>query len=142
VFGTTGTLPTVEPAGMPATTVDDEREYSEAKFTAREVFRSDHSKVVCGYFEPGQFIPVHAPDSDVTVVVQSGRGIVRDGEQTHQIAPGSVVTVPAGQNRGVRAEAERLEAVLVTAPPPSDADHELVRQGIKRDEFEPRPSAE
>jgi len=123
--------------GMPATTVESERSYSEETFTAEEVFRSDHSKVVCGYFEPGQFIPVHAPDSDVTVVVQTGEGIVREGDQTHEVGPGTVVTVSAGEKRGVRADGARLEAVLVTAPPPTDAEHGPVRRGLQQDTFEP-----
>ena len=122
---------------MPATSVDAERTYGDSRFTAREIANTERSKTVCGYFEPGQFIPVHAPDSDVTVVVQSGHGVVRDGEQTHDVAPGSVVTVPAGEKRGVKAGDERLEAVLVVAPPPTDAEHEPVRQGLKTDEFEP-----
>lgn len=122
---------------MPATTVDHEREYDDDRFTAREVSRTDRSKTVCGYFEPGQFIPVHAPDSDVTIVVQSGTGIVRDGDDEHEVSAGSVVTVPAGQDRGVRAGNERLEAILVTAPPPTDAEHDPVRRGLQNDEFEP-----
>lgn len=122
---------------MPATSVDAEREYSDERFTAREVDRTDRSKTVCGYFEPGQFVPVHAPESDVTVVVQSGRGTVRDGDDEHAVSPGSVVTVPAGKDRGVRAEGERLEAVLVTAPPPTDAEHDPVRRGLANGEFEP-----
>lgn len=122
---------------MPVTTIEAERAYDDDQFTAREVFRSDHSKAVCGYFEPGQFIPVHAPDSDVTVVVLSGRGVVRDGEETREVAPGSVVTVPAGRERGVRAADGRLEAVLVTAPPPTEAEHGPVRRGLELDEFDP-----
>jgi len=122
---------------MPVTTLDAEREYDDPRFAAHEVHRTDRSKTVCGYFDPGQFIPVHAPDSDVTVVVQRGTGVVRDGDVEHEVGPGSVVTVPAGTDRGVRANGERLEAVLVTAPPPTDAEHEPVRRGLKRDEFEP-----
>lgn len=122
---------------MPATNVDAEREYDDERFTAREVSRTEHSKTVCGYFEPGQFIPVHAPDSDVTVVVQSGEGIVRDGDDEHEVSRGSVVTVPAGRDRGVRADGGRLDAVLVTAPPPTDAEHDPVRRGLRNDEFEP-----
>jgi quercetin dioxygenase-like cupin family protein len=122
---------------MPATSMNDERSYDDERFTAREVFRTERSKTVCGYFGPGQFIPVHAPDSDVTIVVQSGEGIVRDGDETHEVSAGSVVTVPAGTDRGVRADGGRLEAVLVTAPPPTDAEHEPVRRGLKNDEFEP-----
>jgi len=37
-------------------------------------------KVVCGYFEPGQFIPIHAPSSDVVIDVRSGTGLIRDGD--------------------------------------------------------------
>lgn len=122
---------------MPATTIDDERTYDDDRFTAREVHRTERSKTVCGYFEPGQFIPVHAPESDVTVVVQSGHGIVRDDDETHDVGPGSVVTVPAGQDRGVKAGDGRLEAVLVTAPPPTDSEHDPVRRGLRKDEFEP-----
>jgi len=48
---------------------DAEREYGEGTFTAGEVARTERSKTICGYFEPDQFIPVHAPDSDITVVV-------------------------------------------------------------------------
>lgn len=122
---------------MPATTVEAEREYDSERFAAHEIFRTERSKTVCGYFEPDQFIPVHAPDSDVTIVVQRGRGVVRDGDEEHEVSPGSVVTVPAGRDRGVRADEDRLEAVLVTAPPPTDAEHEPVRLGIQSGEFDP-----
>jgi len=122
---------------MPETTIDAQRQYNGEKFTAKEIARTENSKTVCCYFEPGQFIPVHAPDSDVTIVIQSGQGIVRDGETDHRVAAGSVVTVPAGKKRGVRADGERLEAVLVTAPPPTEVEHDPVRRGIKQGEFEP-----
>lgn len=124
---------------VPATSLDAERTYDEERFSTSGVFRSDRAKAVCGYFEPGQFIPVHAPDSDVVVTVQSGTGTVREGETDHAVAPGDVVVVEAGTARGVRADDDaRLEAVLVTAPPPTDAEHEPVREGIRRGEFDPR----
>jgi len=122
---------------MPATDFDAEREYSGDQFSARGVFRSDQLKVVCGYFEPGQFIPVHAPDSDVVVHVREGTGVVREGETDHQVEPGDVVAVPAAVNRGVKAdESGRLEALLVTAPPPTDAEHGPVREGLRRGVFD------
>ena len=123
---------------MVATDFESERTYDDARFTTREAFRSDRMKVVLGFFEPGQFIPVHAPDSDVAITVRAGRGTIRDGETDREVSEGDVVFVPAGDARGVRAEGERLEATLVTAPPPSDADHELVREGLRRGEFDPR----
>ncbi|MFC4450922.1 cupin domain-containing protein [Halorussus aquaticus] len=124
---------------MVATDFDAEREYDDEQFSAQSVFRSDRMKVVLGYFEPGQFIPVHAPDSDVAITVREGRGVVRDGDDERAVGPGDVVVVPAGEDRGVKADADRrLEATLVTAPPPTDAEHDPVREGLKRGEFDPR----
>jgi len=123
---------------MTATDFDAERSYDDGQFSAVEVFRSDRMKVVCGYFEPGQFIPVHAPSSDVAIHVRSGTGLVRDGDEEHRVEPGDVVVVEAEADRGVRADADtRLEALLVTAPPPTDAEHEPVREGLRRNEFDP-----
>jgi quercetin dioxygenase-like cupin family protein len=121
-----------------ATSFDAERAYDHDRFSAVEVFRSDRMKVICGYFEPGQFIPVHAPGSDVAVHVQSGTGVVRDGDKDHRVEPGDVVLVRAGVDRGIKAVESRLEALLVTSPPPTTPEHEPVREGIKRGEFDPR----
>jgi len=121
-----------------ATDFDAERAYQDDQFSAVEVFRSDRMKVVCGYFEPDQFIPVHAPASDVAIHVQSGSGIVRDGEDDDHVEAGDVVVVEAHTDRGVRADPDtRLEALLVTAPPPTDAEHDPVRHGLENDEFDP-----
>lgn len=123
---------------MPATNFDTEREYSDDQFSAQGVFESDHLKVVCGYFQAGQFIPVHTPGSDVVVHVREGTGVVREGDTDHEVGPGDVVTVPADVDRGVRADEDgRLEALLVTAPPPTDAEHDPVREGLRRGVFDP-----
>jgi quercetin dioxygenase-like cupin family protein len=123
---------------MPAVDFAAERSYDADRFTAVEAFRTDRSKVVCGYFEPDQFIPVHAPASDVVVSVRDGTGVVREGDTDHRVGPGDVVVVEAGTPRGIRADGDqRLEALLVTAPPPTDEEHEPVRQGIRRGEFDP-----
>ena len=124
---------------MTATAFDAERDYDDERFSAVEVFRSDRTKVVCGFFEPGQFIPVHAPSSDVAIHVRSGTGLVRDGETEHRVDPGSVIVVEADTDRGIKADDDsRLEALLVTAPPPTDAEHEPVRSGLQQNEFDPR----
>lgn len=126
---------------MTGTSFDAERSYSDDIFSAVEVFRSDRMKVACGYFESGQFIPVHAPASDVAIHVRSGFGEIRDGSRTHSVKPGDVVIVEAETDRGIRAdESSRLEALLVTAPPPTDAEHEPVRKGLQQGEFEPEKS--
>jgi len=123
---------------MVATDFDAERTYDDERFTARTIFETERQKVVLGFFAPGQFIPVHAPDSDVAITVHDGRGVVRDGETEHAVAAGDVVVVPAGVERGVRADADsRLEATLVTAPPPTDAEHAPVREGLAHGVFDP-----
>ena len=123
---------------MPQTDFDSERDYDSERFAAHEVFRSDRLKAACGYFEPGQYIPDHAPESDVVIHVRSGTGVVREGDIEHAVERGDVVCVPAGSERGVRAEDECLEALLVTSPPPTDAEHDPVREGLRRGEFDPR----
>ena len=122
---------------MPTTSFDTERTYDDEQFSTRPLFKSERMKVVLGYFAPGQFIPVHAPDSDVAIAVRSGTGIVREGTDEHAVAPDDVVVVEAGTCRGVRADDTRLEALLVTAPPPTDEEHASVREGLRRDEFIP-----
>lgn len=122
---------------MPATDFDTERTYSNDRFTTHTVFENERLKVVLGYFDSEQFIPVHAPDSDVTIAVQSGTGVVREDTTEHAVEPGDVVVVEAGVARGVKADDTQLEALLVTAPPPSDAEHGPVREGIRRGEFDP-----
>lgn len=123
-----------------ATDFDAARSYDGEAFSAVEVARTDRTKVVCGYFEPGQFVPVHAPSSDVVVHVRTGTGVVRDGDDEHELEPGDVV-VEADVDRGVMADSDsKLEALLVTAPPPTDDEHDPVSQGLANDEFEPRNS--
>ncbi|RDI70068.1 cupin domain-containing protein [Halopelagius longus] len=123
---------------MPAVDFDAERTFDADRFVAREAVRTDRTKVVCGYFEPGQFIPVHAPESDVVVSVRSGTGLVREGDDEHRVEPGDVFVVEAGTPRGIKADDDgRLEALLVTAPPPTDEEHGPVREGLRRGEFDP-----
>jgi quercetin dioxygenase-like cupin family protein len=124
---------------MPATDFDAERAYDDDRFSTSEVFESDRVKVICGYFEPGQFIPVHAPGSDLVVEVRSGTGTVREGDAERSVEPGDVVVVAADAERGIKADGgTRLEVLLVTAPPPTDEEHEPVRKGLQRGEFDPR----
>lgn len=119
---------------------ESERAYDADQFTAQTIFQSERMKVVLGYFAPDQFIPVHAPDSDVAIAVQSGTALVRKGDKEHTVGPGDVVVIDAGTDRGVRAiEGDQMEALLVTAPPPTDEEHYPVRKGIRENTFDPQP---
>jgi quercetin dioxygenase-like cupin family protein len=120
---------------MTATDFGAERAYDDA-FRTHVLDRTERRKVVLGYFEPDQFIPVHAPDSDLALTVHRGEGVVVEGETDHRVEPGSVVAVTAGVERGIRAET-RLEATMVVSPPPTHEEHEPVRRGLKRGVFRP-----
>lgn len=123
---------------MRAIDFDAQRAYDDERFSAQEVFRTDLSRVVRGYFEPGQFIPVHAPGGDAVISIRAGTGIIREDEKTHRVSSGNIVVIEAGTARGIRTDEDgRIEALLVTALPPSDVEHEPVREGIRRGEFDP-----
>lgn len=122
---------------MVGTDFDSEREYDDESFSAQKVCADEKQKTILGYFEPEQFIPVHSPESTLTVVVLEGGGMVRDGDKEHGVVEGSVVVVPAGEKRGIRAGENGLEAALVTSPPPTEEDHEKVHEGLERGVFEP-----
>lgn len=120
------------------TNFDAERLVDHEQFATATVFENERLKVACGYFQPGQFIPVHAPGSDVVIAIQAGRGRVRDGSTDRDVTAGDIVVVPAGTDRGVKADDQsRLEALLVTSPPPTEEEHAPVRRGLRTDQFEP-----
>jgi mannose-6-phosphate isomerase-like protein (cupin superfamily) len=117
---------------------DAERDFDEDSFSAQPIFRGERTKFVFYYFESGQFIPVHAPGSDVVIAPQWGSGVVRDGEEEHAVEPGNGVVVTADTDRGIRASDDvRLQALMVVMPPTPDAEHELVRRGLRTDTFDP-----
>jgi quercetin dioxygenase-like cupin family protein len=76
--------------------------------------------VIEACFEPGQFIPVHQPSVDLTVIVLEGAGALVAGGREERIAPGAIAFIPAGEARGIRAET-RLILMHVVTPPPTDA---------------------
>ncbi len=90
-----------------------------------------HMKAVLTCLEPGQFIPVHSPGVDMTLIVLEGEGEVVAGESREAIGPGAVVFVPAGEARGIKA-GDRFVAVHVVGPPPTEKDHFEVMARLKQ----------
>lgn len=97
-------------------------------FGRRVLFSNHRLKVVLAAFEPGQEIPVHAPEVDLVMSILEGLGDVRAGDQIHSVKAGDIVIIPAGSERGVRART-RLVALHVVSPPPTEADHRWVEDG-------------
>ena len=89
------------------------------------------AKIILACFEPGQFIPVHRPGVDLTLVVLEGEGQIVAGAEEQRVGPGAVAFVPAGEARGIKAET-RLVLMHVVTPPPTEEDHVQVMAGLQR----------
>jgi quercetin dioxygenase-like cupin family protein len=101
------------------------------RFNPIVISENERVKVVLACFEPGQFIPVHQPEVDLTLTILEGEGVVVADKQEARLGPGCLVFVPAGEKRGIKAET-RLVILHVVTPPPTAADHTQVMAGLQR----------
>ena len=101
------------------------------RFNPIELARTPNTKVVLACFESGQFIPVHRPGVDLVLLVLEGSGRFADDAGEHPLEAGSLAFVPAGGQRGIRADT-RMVVLHVVTPPPTEADHQGVAAGLKR----------
>ncbi len=106
------------------------------KFNAIALAQNERVKVILACFEPGQFIPVHKPGVDLTLVVMEGAGKLVAGDQEQEIGPGSIAFIPAGEARGIQAKS-RLVLMHIVSPPPTDADHVQVAAGLQQGAWRP-----
>ncbi len=113
-------------------------EFSTGGFGRRTLFGNERVRAVLAAFEPGQEIPVHAPEVDLVLAVLEGVGEIRAGDQVHPVKAGDVAVIPAGSARGVRART-RLIALHVVSPPPGEADHGRVEEGAAWPDLEGGP---
>jgi quercetin dioxygenase-like cupin family protein len=105
--------------------------FQSEQFSPVPLTQTERVRVVLTCFEPGQFIPVHAPGVDMALVVLEGTGVVVAGEEESSVGPGAIIVAPAGETRGVKATT-RMVAVHVVSPPPTDSDHAAVQSGLQR----------
>lgn len=95
-------------------------------FQTVTLLATEHVRVLLVALEPGQEIPLHAPEVDLVLTVADGVGELLTGDQLHPLRAGDVAFVPVGETRGIRARSARLVLVTVVSPPPSETDHALV----------------
>lgn len=100
------------------------------RFNPVLVASGSHMKAVLTCLEPDQFIPVHYPGVDMLLIVLEGEGDVMAGDRQETVHPGSVIFVPAGEARGLRADT-KLVALHVVSPPPTERDHVEVMARLK-----------
>lgn len=118
---------------MPTTILRDYRaaaSFQPGRFSPVPIGGTERFRAVLTCFEPDQFIPVHSPGVDMALVVLEGQGQMVAGDQETEIGPGSIVVVPAGAARGIKATT-RLVAVHLVAPPPTEADHAEVQARLR-----------
>lgn len=103
-------------------------------FTPIPVLRKDEYGVILVFFKAGQYIPIHAPDSDLIFYVLQGKGTAFVDNKEVEIREGSIIIVPRGVKRGIKAETY-MEALHIVIPSPSVEDHEKVmkaaREGVQ-----------
>lgn len=104
------------------------------RFNPVPVAGNERARMMIVCFEPGQFIPVHRPGVDLSLIVLEGEGLLVAGGRDEPVIRGSIAFVPAGEARGLKA-ITRLVAVTVVTPPPTDADHVEVAARLGRGEF-------
>jgi quercetin dioxygenase-like cupin family protein len=105
--------------------------FNSEKFNPVAIAASSRLKAVLTCLEPDQFIPVHRPGVDMLLLVLEGEGQLVAGDREEVAGAGTMVFVPAGEARGLKA-ATRLVALHVVSPPPTEADHVEVAARLKQ----------
>lgn len=108
---------------------------NDSKFTPKPVYQTDDMKVVLAYFKPDQFIPVHAPQVDVVLLIIEGEAEVVAGDKKITAKKDDLIIVPKGHNRGVRALSE-MTLLHVVQPPPGEKDHDTVHRKLTEGKFD------
>jgi quercetin dioxygenase-like cupin family protein len=102
------------------------------RFAPKALAQTAYSKTMLVCLEPGQSIPVHHPGIDLTLVILEGQAtLVAGDEELAKAGPGAVMTAPAGQARGIKAD-QRTLALVVVSPPPTPEDHREVTEHFSK----------
>ncbi|MGH8116840.1 MAG: hypothetical protein ACREPF_04950 [Rhodanobacteraceae bacterium] len=102
--------------------------FGEDRFEPVTLARTRHSDTKVVGLEAGQAIPVHHPNSDLTMVVVEGEATLVSGdEELAHAGPGAVLHAKAGEARGIHAD-KRTILVVVASPPPTPEDHRELAQ--------------
>ena len=116
------------------TSIDKERVYLKDRFNPVGIYGTDNYKVIITYIKAGQFIPVHSPSTDLIFAVFTGTGTAFAGNGEVPLNPGSILVVPGGEKRGIRAETD-MEALHFVSPVPDDSDHTEVMKKLLKNSY-------
>jgi quercetin dioxygenase-like cupin family protein len=94
--------------------------FNPAAATKADLFAGRQLFVGLNCFEPGQSQKVHVhAGSDKFYLVVSGKARMTVGEDTREVAAGTVVWAPADLPHGVAEALERTVMLVAIAPPPA-----------------------
>ena len=100
-------------------TIDSAQTFHPDQAAKADLFAGERLFVGLNCFEPGQAQRVHVhPGADKFYLVVSGRARMTVGDQTCEVAAGTVVWAPADLPHGVEAALERTVMLVGIAPPP------------------------
>ena len=85
--------------------------------------------------EDDEFVPEHLPEPGE--FLRGNEMLVGDDRERRRHLRDEKAREQAEADRDDQEGDERLAAVLVTAPPPTDAEHDPVRRGLREGTFEP-----
>jgi len=117
------------------TSFEDESDFSDKQFNPVGIYSGNNYKVILAYIKAGQFIPVHSPGTDLIFSVYKGTGVGVFGDKEVPLKPGSVVIVPGGEKRGIRAITD-MEGLHIVSPIPDEKDHMEVVRKLAINEFQ------
>lgn len=101
------------------------------RFAVSTLVRTDRSITNVIGLMPGQAIPVHRPQHDVTMVVIEGKAtLVSAKQEIEHAGPGSLLQASSGESRGVYAE-EYTVLLVVASPPPTLDDHKEILEHLQ-----------
>lgn len=107
---------------MQAIDLTQVREFSSQQLVKKIVHDSELMRVVLLCFEDGQFIPPHNVPCDVCLYAMEGEGVVTAGDEKVSLKAGEMIVVPAGKDRGIKANG-RYVVLHAVAPRPTPAMH-------------------
>jgi quercetin dioxygenase-like cupin family protein len=102
--------------------------FSRDQATKADLFLGRHLFVGLNCFEPGQSQKIHVHGgSDKFYLVLSGKARITVGEETREVAEGTVVWAPADLPHGVEEALERTVMLIAMAPPPGGLSRQRAR---------------
>jgi quercetin dioxygenase-like cupin family protein len=118
--------------------VNDLKRYSREARVNQPLLASKDLVTRMNCYEPGQVTPFHVhPDDDEVIFCVEGRGAITfEGRDDVPLAPGSLVSLPAGLPHGIAAAADSRLVVIYT----TNAGYTSVRpDGARADAAIPLP---